>query len=306
MKDSLSKENWIAELREYCRKLNIEVEDLPKILLDPKVTPMIRGKAFEFSVSLRLSRILPSSEWLVSKPKTNAQTGSHDVDVKVFHKPTGKVIRVECKLTDKGGFRVSKTSRFRIGGTNDFKIKKGDSLIKVKCMRSRTTLSAKRVQAAARSMGLPESVVAVHSDQYRTRNFDIVATSLANAFYQTNLEEMTYEFKPTVEGRKFIERLNPPSETDLQTFVYNRIYLAKSEDLIVSERTGIHCIRRTCDNKTDCGFIPNYPLLNFGSLDAEGAPVPVNDWVEISKAQTLFEDVLQNNSNLTTESIEMP
>lgn len=306
MKDSLSEENWVAELREYCRKLNIEIEDLPKILLDPKVTPMIRGKAFEFSLSLRLSRILPSSEWLVSKPKTNAQTGSHDVDVKVFHKPTGKVIRVECKLTDKGGFRVSKTSRFRIGGTNDFKIKKGDAIVSVKCMRSRTTLSAQRVKSSAESLGLPESVVSIHSDQYRTRNFEIVATSLANAFYETNKEEMIYEFKPTAAGRKFIERMNPPADTDLQTFVYNKIYLAKTDDLIVSERTGIVCGRKKCLDKTNCEFIPNHPLINFGDENATTTLLPTDTWIELSRAQELFEGVLKNNPKLLTEFIEMP
>lgn len=85
-------EQWIDDIRQYCRKLNIETKDLYSVLSDPKVSPMIRGKAFEFSLSYRLSQILPSDEWTVSKPTMNAQLNTHDVDVKVLHNLTETVI----------------------------------------------------------------------------------------------------------------------------------------------------------------------------------------------------------------------
>src|SRR3989344_739634 len=100
------KNNWTEKVKEFCEKYNIPIFYLAETLYEPKVVPMIRGKAFEFSVMMALQEVLPKSEWLVDKPMMNAQTGLHDVDVRVFHKPTGKVIRVECKLAKKGGYRL--------------------------------------------------------------------------------------------------------------------------------------------------------------------------------------------------------
>ena len=76
-----TEEQWIVDLREYCRSLNISTEDLYKIVTDLKVAPMIRGKAFEFSTYRRLKQLLPPREWIVTKPQMNAQTGTHDVDI---------------------------------------------------------------------------------------------------------------------------------------------------------------------------------------------------------------------------------
>lgn len=53
---------------------------------------MIRGKAFEFSTYSRLKQILPAEEWTVTKPVMNAQTGTHDIDLRVLHNLTGKII----------------------------------------------------------------------------------------------------------------------------------------------------------------------------------------------------------------------
>ena len=106
--NNLPEEQWIGHLREYCRSLNISTGDLYKIVTDLKVSPMIRGKAFEFSTYSRLKQILPAEEWTVTKPVMNAQTGTHDIDLMVKHNLTGKVISVECKLAGKGKFRVAK------------------------------------------------------------------------------------------------------------------------------------------------------------------------------------------------------
>ncbi|WP_315786592.1 hypothetical protein [Fischerella sp. JS2] len=125
-------EQWINDIREFCRSLNISTTDLYKILTDLKVAPMIRGKAFEYSIYSRLKQILPSQDWTVTKPIMNAQSGIHDIDIMVKHHQTGKIISIECKLASKGSFKVAKRN---LSGVTT----KGDYLIAVKCMRSRTT-----------------------------------------------------------------------------------------------------------------------------------------------------------------------
>jgi hypothetical protein len=271
---------WIEDMRRYCRELNIETGDLYNVLTDPKVAPMIRGKAFEFSVSLRLSRILPEDEWTVSKPILNAQTGSHDVDVKVLHNQTERIISVECKLAGKGGFKISK----------------GQYVIPVKCMRSRTTKTPSKVKAGAKTLGVTHEAFLAHSDQYRTSHFDVVVTSLANAFYETDQETMTYVFQPSAAGEEFLRKLKPPPDVDLQKFVYDKVYIARAVDLAVSRESGVACIKRACKHKHDCGFIPNYPLINFGEVRDEESDtelVPINQWVEIDDALPLFESFIE-------------
>jgi hypothetical protein len=286
-------ENWIDDLRDYCRSLNISTEDLYHILTDLKVSPMIRGKAFEFSLYARLKQLLPSEEWLVTKPLMNAQTGTHDIDVMVRHIPTNKIISVECKLAGKGSFSVAKRK-------TEGKARKGDYLIAVKCMRSRTTKTPAKVAAMAKQLGVSEDSFLAHSDQYRISNFNVVATSIGNAFYETLEDEdgnMMYRFHPSDEGREFIKRLQPPSDAEavLQEFVYNKIYLVYSGDVAVSRNSGVVCGKRACTNKYDCGFIPNYPLINFGNvkeLPEQDIPSPQNHWTEMENCESFFAGVL--------------
>ena len=82
----MNDQEWIAAVREYCIKYNIPHEYLAQIINDPKVVPMIRGKAFEFSAMLYLESVLPAADWIVDKPVMNAQFGFHDMDVRVVHK----------------------------------------------------------------------------------------------------------------------------------------------------------------------------------------------------------------------------
>ncbi|WP_041555305.1 hypothetical protein [Nostoc sp. PCC 7524] len=84
-------ERWINEIRQYCRSLNISTSDLYKIVTDLKVAPMIRGKAFEFSMYSKLRQILSAKDWTVIKPVINAQTGNHDIDIMVIHNRTKKL-----------------------------------------------------------------------------------------------------------------------------------------------------------------------------------------------------------------------
>ena len=176
----MNDQEWIAAVREYCIKYNIPHQYLAQIINDPKVVPMIRGKAFEFSAMLYLESVLPSADWIVDKPVMNAQFGFHDMDVRVVHKATGTTIGVECKLAAKGSFQV---------------LKNGDVQIKVKCMRSRTLGESKAKELAVK-IGLPASIVQIHNDQYIPTDFQVVLTNIANAFYTTDNETDLFEWTP--------------------------------------------------------------------------------------------------------------
>ena len=161
--------HWEDKIRAYCDKYNIPLYYLSNTLDEPKVIPMIRGKAFEFVVLEELKEILDEDIWEVSKPTINAQLAIHDVDVLVLHRETQKEIIIECKLAKKGSCRVD-----------------GDrTTIKVKCMRSRT-LGVEMVRQLSPQLGIPEDVLSVHNDQYLERDFDFVITSIGNAFYETD------------------------------------------------------------------------------------------------------------------------
>lgn len=149
-------ELWVAKVKDYCLKYDIPLDYLSDIINEPKVVPMIRGKAFEISAMLRIREILPSETWFVDKPSMNAQFGFHDIDVRVIHKPTRKIISIECKLAGKGNFRM---------------LPNGDVQIKVKCMRSRT-LGAAKVAELSKKMNIDEHLLAIHNDQYLPTDFE--------------------------------------------------------------------------------------------------------------------------------------
>lgn len=138
--------NWKLKIEQYCHAYNIPVEYLADTLNDPKVIPMIRGKAFEFSVMIMLNSILPQNIWRAEKPVLNPQLGSHDKDVILKHLPSGKSINIECKLAGKG--RFTQTSN-------------GTTKIAVKCMRSRT-LGVEMVADLAPNRGVKPEVLSIH------------------------------------------------------------------------------------------------------------------------------------------------
>jgi hypothetical protein len=48
-------------------------------------------------------------------------------------------------------------------------------------------------------------------------------------------------------------------------------------------------------DKSNCGFIPNYPVINFGNVkNSESAevPSPKNKWIEIEKCEGFFDELL--------------
>lgn len=324
MRKLAAQDAWIEDMRRYCRELNIEVSDLYEIVTDLKVAPMIRGKAFEFSLFRQLSEVLDSKVWKVEKPRMNAQTGTHDIDVKVTHIPSQIVISVECKLAAKGDFKTL--------GKAQYGAKKADIVIPVKCMRSRTTKTEEKAIAAAKVLGVSKEQFLAHSDQYRASHFNIVASSIGNSFYETGTDEdgnLAYRFAPTDEAKEFFKRLDPSiveainqlaaakdiaeakAEQDMiedaavvsqdvlariQQVVYNKIYLARSDALAVSLTSGVKCGKKACNDKEDCGFIPNYPFINFGDL--KQSPVaqvikPINGWVDLKDSASLFESFLK-------------
>ncbi|MEK7174887.1 MAG: restriction endonuclease [Patescibacteria group bacterium] len=265
--------NWKEKIESYCKKYNIPLFYLAETLYEPKVVPMIRGKAFEFSVMTILQKILPKNVWQIEKPVMNAQIGFHDIDVRVLHKPTQKLIRIECKLAKKGGYRL---------------FPDGHSEIRVKCMRSRT-LGESKVKELAPKLGVTEKSLSIHNDQYLPVDFDIVISSIGNAFYTTDKNTGFFEWKPTKTGEEFLRKIKPHGyEKNLKDFAFEAIYVAKTKNLAIGNNH-IVCTRAKCKNKKSCGFIPNYPIIYFDKK----TNYPNNNWVSIDKSLNVFEDFIK-------------
>ncbi len=265
-------QNWEEKVREYCEKYNIPVLYLAETLYEPKVVPMIRGKAFEFSVMMALQEVLPKDEWQVDKPMMNAQIGLHDIDVRVLYKPTNKIVRVECKLAKKGGYRL---------------FTDGHSEIRIKCMRSRTLGSAK-VKELAPKFGITEKVLMVHNDQYLPADFDIVISSIGNAFYTTDKKTGLFEWKPPRKGEEFLQKIGASQKESFKDFAFRTLFVAKTSDLQIGNN-GVVCTRAKCKNKKACGFIPNYPVISFDKKTNQ----PKSAWAPIEKSLSLFKDFVR-------------
>lgn len=261
-------EAWQQQVEEFCHRYNISISHLAQILHEPKVIPMIRGKGFEYSVMDTLQKILPSNEWRITKAALAEEASFHDTDIRVFHKRTGKVVRVECKLAKKQGYRLYPD---------------GHSEVRVKCMRSRTLGNAK-VKELAPKLGVDNKVLSIHNDQYLPSDFDIVITSIGNAFYRTDKATGLYEWKPNDREKRFLEKLQASDEISLKDMAYRLMFVARTKDLAAKSSTTITCTRKQCKNKTNCGFIPNYPIIYFDATTNR----PTNNWVPISEAVNTF------------------
>ena len=81
-------------------------------------------------------------------------------------------------------------------------------------------------------------------------------------------------------------------ETDvvnsLQDLAFNKIYIISSKNISIFQGGHQTCTRRKCENKNDCGFIPNYPTLKFN----KNSRTPSNGWYEIDKAATVLNSIL--------------
>lgn len=265
------------DLISFCQKYNIPFNSLGEILNDPKVIPMIRGKAFEFSVLESLTNVLDSSTWEVKKPYLNPQLNSHDQDVLIKHLPTQKEITIECKLTAKGKYSYKNNSH----------------IFKVKCMRSRT-LGVEQVNKLSEKRGVSKEQLSIHNDQYLPSDFDLVITNLANAFYATD-NNGSFIWAPTEKGTQFLRKKYGEnlSDDEYRNKAFNDIFIAKSSNLAVSEENMSHviCSRKKCSDKQNCGFIPNYPDLEFSE---QNLTTPSRKWVHISNIETLLNDFISN------------
>lgn len=265
--------DWTVKIKDYCNKYNIPIFYLADTLYEPKVVPMIRGIAFEFSAMILLQKILPKSEWGVDKPMMNAQIGFHDIDVRVINIRTNKVVRVECKLAKKGSFRLFPDKH---------------SEIRVKCMRSRT-LGPSKVKELSPKLKIDKQILSVHNDQYLPVDFDIVVTSIGNAFYRTDTKTGMFEWKPTKNEESFLHKLGATRLDNLKDFAFSKLYVARTKDLAISKHSGVICTRAKCKNKHDCGFIPNYPVISFNPK----TNLAQNKWFPIENSLTLFESFLK-------------
>ncbi|WP_017304164.1 helix-turn-helix domain-containing protein [Spirulina subsalsa] len=274
-------EDWAEELIRICHKYNIEVTNLPAILQDPKVLPMIRGKSFEFSTLAQFLDFLAGTQWQVNKLVLNPQFGHLDEDITMTHLPTKTKITIECKLAAKGRYRVVRENNKRY------------FQIDVKCMRSRT-LGEKKVTVLAPKLGVSEDSLKIHNDQYRQTDFDIVVTSIANAFYVTDSNTGLYEWQPKTSATEFFNILFSANELNIEqaeiqrNLAFQQIYIARSQDITTCANNGIVCTRRKCQNPYNCGFIPNYPIISFDL--ATGNVLP--PWFKLSDCLPLLESFL--------------
>ncbi len=269
------------KLYAYCQKYDIPIEYLPEILLEPKVIPMIRGKAFEFSVLKALQQILPKDTWFIDKPMVNAQFGLHDTDVRIVHKATRKIISAECKLVGKGTFKLNKDESVQA---------------RVKCMRSRT-LGESKIKELAPKLGGSEDLLKVHNDQYVPTDFQIVITNSANAFYETDEATDLFEWQPDTKGVAFLRSLSGLEDVNaLQHFAYNKMYLADSSHLAILPTNNVQCTREKCTTPNNCGFIPNYPLLIF----EKNAIAPKFPWHGLENSTIILENIINTKNNLPT------
>jgi len=263
-------DNWQNKIEQYCELYNLPIQYLADTLYEPKVIPMIRGKSFEYTVITRLTQLLPANEWLITKA-TSGEQAFHDTDVRLVHKRTGKPIRLECKLAGKEGYRHHSD---------------GHSEIRVKCMRSRTLGDAK-VKELAPKLNISKEALSSHRDQYVSADFDVVVTTIGNAFYRTDKGSHLYMWSPTDEEISFLVALGG-SPDSLKDFAFNSIYIAITKDLIAHPSNNIVCTRKSCNNKTNCGFIPNYPIIKFDSKSHQ----PINGWKSIDQAQAVFKSII--------------
>lgn len=264
----------LTRIKDYCKKYDIALKYLIEVISDLKVIPMIRGKSFEYTVSDRLRNEL-SNSWEVKNLNLNAQQGNHDIDVLVERRADRKKIKVECKLTK----------------NDSFSIRNNRAELRVKCMRSRTFSDNAAASRMAQHYGVSKSALLIHADSYRQGDFDFVITSLGNSLWTTIDEVYTFDGKKA--DFDFLHNLFPEDFTSFSEFqqqAYNFLLIAKSSDLIVSQNSNLKCTRKKCkDSHTDidCGFIPNYPIVNLNDV-ASGNSC----WKTIANVEQVFNNHL--------------
>jgi hypothetical protein len=141
-------------------------------------------------------------------------------------------------------------------------------------------------------MGIEEDVLAVHNDQYLSKDFDIVLCSIGNAFYRTDKQTNRFEWRPNEMEEQFLHSMEPSKSESLKDFAFRKMYLAKSCDIAVGKSTGVICTRKACNNRNDCGFIPDYPIIRLDKLSN-----PINSWVSIEHALDFFKNIIKSKTS---------
>lgn len=268
---------WEDKLEDFCNRYDLEIEYLAEVLNDPKVVPMIRGKSFEFSAKKHISKIL-SDRYEVTNPRLNAQTGQHDIDIAIFNTKTNKKYSVECKLSKKGSFKGKLKANNNLSLFEEYSEKYSSLKIQVKCMRSRT-LGEQAAKPKSKARGLDYDLLMTHNDQYIPGEFDLVVTSIANAFYVTDKEDGLFYWHPPKNSELFLRMLNIKNQHD----AFFKMYVATSESLAANDVTGIKCSRKKC-LKGNCNFIPNYPVITFDCKTGK----PLKPWIPVEEIETLL------------------
>ena len=155
-------------------------------------------------------------------------------------------------------------------------------------MRSRTLGTAK-VKELAPKFGISEKVLAIHNDQYLPADFDIVISSIGNAFYTTDKKTGYFEWNPSQKGKDFLHKIGNLKKESLQDFAFRTLYVAKTSDLKIGNN-GVICARAKCKNKKACSFIPNYPVIDFNKKTNK----PTKGWISIEKSLSLFESFIKS------------
>ncbi|MDZ7879266.1 MAG: hypothetical protein U5L45_16410 [Saprospiraceae bacterium] len=158
-------------------------------------------------------------------------------------------------------------------------------------MRSRT-LGDSKVKELTPKIGVSEAVLKIHNDQYIPSDFDVVITSIANAFYTTNEETDLFEWQPTAKAIGFLKRLSGMNDLEkLQSFAYDQMYLSSSADLAITNQNNHKCSRKTCPTPHNCGFIPNYPIITFPKNET----APNRTWVVVENAVSFFTKIVEGS-----------
>jgi hypothetical protein len=138
------------------------------------------------------------------------------------------------------------------------------------------------VQRLAPQLGLSPEQLSLHNDQYRPTDFDLVVTSIGNAFYETD-EDGLFIWSPDANAERFLQKLlNETSSDKLQELAFNKMYVARAVDLAVGNGFQT-CVRRGCKDPS-CGFIPNYPPIIFDPSNLR----PINGWHPIEEIENIL------------------
>jgi hypothetical protein len=117
-----------------------------------------------------------------------------------------------------------------------------------------------------------------------TNNFDVVVTSIGNAFYRTEAETGIFEWQPTAQEVHFLTQLLQKPPDLLKDAAFETLYAASAKQLAILPDNNLTCTRKQCSAPNSCGFIPNYPIIHFESSTSK----PNAPWVELAEVAGLF------------------